>query len=554
MMDRTGRDFLEALGCVALEVDPQTLHVTWIGAGVERLLGYRPEHCYLPDFIVAELIHPDDVEFVMAKLAHLYEDAPIELQFRAIRADRQIVRLRGRFVLGDVVLEGPWSIHGILCEFRDVSESQSVTEDRLQLALDAANMGIWDWNLAESTIFWSEQVYRLHDCTREELGSLFENYLTLIERIHPDDSEWVQTNVRDALRSGADYDLEYRFQLLDGSYRWLQVKGRIYKDDAGNPIRIAGTAQDVTARKTAERAAQAELKERKRAEAELTKLTETLEHRVRERTSELQKTNVRLQDEITERTRAERDLAGANRKLVQSNRELQDFAYVASHDLKEPLRKIMTFADLLQSECKEDLNVDGVFYVERMQESAARMMDLINDLLQFSRIKSKGQAFTVIDLNDVVAQVMSDIDVQVQEANGQVRIDPLPSIEADPTQMRQLFQNLISNAVKFRRRDAAPDIHVYAETCTADGSGEVGTHHLIVEDNGIGFDEHYASRIFTPFQRLHKEYEGTGMGLAICRRIAERHQGTINVSSKPGQGSRFVVKLPIPENAPGEKA
>lgn len=545
MIDRKDRDFLEALRCVPLEADPQTLCFTYMGSMVADLLGYAPEDCLRHDFFISEFVHPDDLELVMGKLTLLYEEGRSDVQFRAFRADRQIVRLRGYFALEDDESESHHAIRGMLCEFSDVAEPESLTEDRLQLALDAANMGIWDWNVEESTIFWSEQVYRLHDCTREEIGSLFENYLTLVERIHPDDLGSVETNVRTALSTGEDYDLEYRFQLKDGRYRWLQVKGRIYNDDSGNPIRIAGTAQDITARKNAELAARDELLERKRAESELTALTESLEQRVHERTSELQRTNILLQDEVAERTRTQRKLAEANRKLILSNRELQDFAFVASHDLKEPLRKIGTFADLLQCDYSDHLDVDGLFFLRRIQESSSRMMELIDDLLEFSRIKSKGQIFRTIDLNDLIAQVISDIELQVQKANGLVRVDPLPSIDADATQMRQLFQNLISNAVKFRRKDADPHIRIYAEP-SDDGSAEENQGcRLVVEDNGIGFDEQYAGRIFSPFQRLHQEYEGTGMGLAICRRIVERHRGTISVSSRPGHGSRFIIELPV---------
>jgi PAS domain S-box-containing protein len=544
MMNGSNRDFFNDLECVVLEADPESLQFISINSVVNDLFGYPPDRCQVRNFLLGELVHPDDVEFVAARLARLCEGAPMEVQFRAVRADGQSIRVRGLFTLTPGETGARRNLYGLLCEHRDVSESINLTEDRLQLALDAANMGVWDWNVEDSTIFWSENVYRLHGFKREELGNLFENYLTLVERVHPQDVERVQETVRQALSTGHDYEIEYRFRLPEGPYRWIHVKGRIYTASGVGPIRIAGTAQDITAPKTAELAAQAELVERKRAEAELTRLAETLESRVDERTSKLQETNALLMHEIVERRRTERELARTNQKLVQSNRELQEFAYIASHDLKEPLRKISTFADLLQYDSRDDLDEDARFYVERMQESASRMMALIDDLLQFSRIKTSEQAFRKTDLNEILANVLSDIELGIRDANGTVKVEGMPSINADPTQMRQLFQNLITNALKFRRKDVTPQVRVFAELAADEKLADVRVCRLIVEDNGIGFDEQYSDRIFAPFQRLHTEYEGTGMGLAICRRIVERHHGNIQVASKPGGGSRFVIELP----------
>lgn len=553
MMNASERDFFNDFECVVLEADPESLQVISVNSVVDNLLGYAAEYCRKHNFLIRELIHPDDLEFVVARLARLYEGAPTEVHFRAMHSDGQAVRIRGIFTLRPGESGPRRNIYGLLCEHREVSESENLTEDRLQLALDAANMGVWDWNVEDSTIFWSENVYRLHGFEREEFGSLFENYLALVERVHPQDVDRVQETVRLALSTGHDYDIEYRFRLPDQTYRWIYVKGRIYSEPDTGPVRIAGTAQDITARKTAELAAQAELIERKRAEAELTRLTETLESRVDERTSKLQETNAMLMHEIVERKRAERELARANQKLVQSNRELQEFAYIASHDLKEPLRKISTFADLLQYDSKDHLDDDGLFYLGRMQESASRMMALIDDLLQFSRIKTSDQAFKTIDLNEIVSNVLSDIEIGLRDANGSVQVEDLPSINADPTQMRQLFQNLITNAIKFRQKDATPMVRVYPERIDHEGTADSQVCRLIVEDNGIGFDEQYSDRIFAPFQRLHTDYDGTGMGLAICRRIVERHHGNIRVSSRPGGGSRFIIELPLHHREPGDE-
>ncbi len=553
MIDRSDRGFLDDLGCIVIEADPETLQVVDANAVVvERLLGYEPGHWHRQGFFTSEFVHGDDLEFVVAKLARLYDQSPVEIQFRAFCADREEIRLRGLFALNRKSSDDRDKVRGILSIHRDVSESQNLTEERLQLALDAAKMGVWDWNVRDSTIFWSDQVYRLHGIQREEFESPFDNYLLLVERVHPNDVEAIEEIIRNALSTGEDYEIEYRFWLPKGAYVWLEVKGRIYSNAEGRPVRIAGTVQDVTARKTAELSAQVELVERRRAERELRKLTENLELRVDERTSELQKANAMLKGEILERTRTERELAQVNNKLKRSNRELQEFAYVASHDLKEPLRKISTFADLLRYDCGDQLSDDAGFYIERMQDSASRMTALIDDLLQFSRIKTAGQTFQRVDLNEIVEFVRNDIEIRIQEVEGQLSVEKLPSIDADPTQMRQLFQNLISNALKFRREDARPEVLVYEEKTEGRGSGASWLCRLIVEDNGIGIDDRYAERIFAPFQRLHMQYEGTGMGLAICRRIVERHQGTIDVTSTPGRGSRFILDLPIHQSAANE--
>jgi two-component system sensor kinase FixL len=257
--------------------------------------------------------------------------------------------------------------------------------------------------------------------------------------------------------------------------------------------------------------------------------------------------------DITERKKTEETLARKAAELARSNAELEQFAYVASHDLQEPLRKIQAFGDRLKSKCDAVKLQEGREYLERMQSAAARMQKLIEDLLTFSRVISATQPFVPVDLGVVTREVLTDLEVRIEQSKAKVEIGTLPTIEADPLQMRQLLQNLIGNALKFQPPDSQPVIKIYAEirkSPFADAGKPMATDELCeltIEDNGIGFEEKYLDKIFSVFQRLHgrTEYEGTGVGLAVCRRITDRHGGTITAKSELGKGARFLVTLPV---------
>ncbi len=272
------------------------------------------------------------------------------------------------------------------------------------------------------------------------------------------------------------------------------------------------------------------------------------------RTRESEALNARLIDEVEQRRLAEAELRRSSQRLEVSNRELQDFASVASHDLQEPLRKIQAFGDRLRVKCAPGFTSDGLDYLDRMQNAAGRMQGLINDLLTFSRVTTKARPFVATDLAEVARGVIGDLEARIEQTGGAVAVSDLPEIDADAIQMRQLLQNLIGNGLKFSRAGVAPRVEVRGRIVPG-ANGGAPTHgaanhaekfELTVADNGIGFDEKYLDRIFTVFQRLHgrSEYEGTGIGLAVCRKIAERHGGGITATSRPGEGSTFVVTLP----------
>lgn len=252
--------------------------------------------------------------------------------------------------------------------------------------------------------------------------------------------------------------------------------------------------------------------------------------------------------DITERKAAEEQLA-------QSNRELQEFASIASHDLQEPLRKVQVFGDRLITKCANELPEEGRDCLERMQKAVLRMQSLINDLLMYARVTTKAQPFVPVDLGKIAQEIICDLEVRLEEVKGHIDMGTLPTLEADPVQIRQLLQNLLGNALKFHQKDVPPHVKIYAENVfnLPRPGGLLDLCHIFVEDNGIGFDPKYVDRIFKVFERLHgrDEYEGTGMGLAICRKIVERHGGTITAQSIPGKGTTFIVILPLKQSQRG---
>ena len=255
---------------------------------------------------------------------------------------------------------------------------------------------------------------------------------------------------------------------------------------------------------------------------------------------------------VIERRLADERLQAYSANLEQSNRELQDFAYVASHDLQEPLRKIQAFGSRVEKMYGDKLDDRGRDYLQRMSNAAARMQLLINDLLAFSRVTTRPEPFQSVNLNRIAQEVLGDLEVRIEQSSGKVIVGPLPTIDGDPTQLRMLFQNLLGNALKFSKPGVPPVIqvscHRLERILEEDGLPNIkeGYQQLLIQDNGIGFDPKYVDRIFNIFQRLHGrgEYEGTGVGLAICRKIADRHHGTITASSTPQEGATFIVTLP----------
>lgn len=262
-----------------------------------------------------------------------------------------------------------------------------------------------------------------------------------------------------------------------------------------------------------------------------------------------------LEKEVELLRHSEKELHDFAAGLEQNNQDLQDFVYITAHDLQEPLSLIQAFGERLRTRHGDTLSDHGRRYLKRIENTAVRMQSLIQGLLMYSRVTSEARSFVNTDLSTIVTEVLSDLEVRIEQSDAAIEIGDLPVLSADPMQMRQLFQNLISNALKFRRAGEQPRISI--SSCTQQSEADGKEHCVIcVRDNGIGFDPKYKNRIFSIFQRLHNhtEFKGTGIGLTICKMIAERHDGTIDAEGIPGTGATFTVTLPLTQSVEAEQS
>ncbi|NID11775.1 PAS domain-containing protein [Fibrivirga algicola] len=478
-----------------------------------------------------DLVHPDDREgYVNIYLEAFRVHGPFAGEFRVLDAQGDY-----RWLLANGVarFQADGTFAGYISSCIDITsrkkseneqaEARLVLErafEQARLSKEAAQLGTFDMDLLAGTMVWDERCRLLFGISHQNAVSYESDF---VRGLHPDDRERIVNIINDVFIksvSNGDYDVEYRTVGVDDQQvRWVRAKGKAYFNEQDEPVRFIGSVLDITQQVNAVR---------------------KIEEMVEQRTEELKMAN--------------KQLVEANELLTRSNENLQRFAYVASHDLQEPLRKIQQFGDLLSTEYAAALGSQGV-YLERMQAAASRMSNLIQDLLSYSRITAQSAVRQPVSLHQVVDQVLTDLELVIEETNARISVGSLPTVTGDATQLVQLFQNLLSNALKFRQPATTPFIQLRAQLVPhADLPVTVKPvrpadwyHQLDVVDNGIGFEPQYAQRIFEAFQRLHRkhEYAGTGIGLSICERVVTSHGGAITASSQPGHGATFTVYLPV---------
>jgi PAS domain S-box-containing protein len=374
-----------------------------------------------------------------------------------------------------------------IAERSSIAGALQLSNDRLDLVLKGSNDGIWDWDITRGEVYLSPRWKEMIGYTDEELPSAFKEWEA---RIHPEDRKRALASLNDCLSGKTPaFDLEHRLRHKDGSYRWIRSRGVAVRDAAGAPLRMAGASTDLTER----RAAQQQL----------------------------------------EMTAAE---------LQRSNEELEQFAYIASHDLQEPLRMVASYTQLLERRYTAQLDDTAREFIAYAVDGARRMQEFITGLLKYSRVGTEPRVLEEVHLGEVYETAIANLRVAIEESGAKVEAEALPVLRGDPRQLTQLFQNLIGNALKFRKPGQSPEIHIRPRL---DGD----YWRISVSDNGIGLDPRFSERVFTIFQRLHTrdEYEGTGLGLAICKKIVERHGGRIWVESRAGEGATFFFTLPARE-------
>jgi two-component system CheB/CheR fusion protein len=460
-------------------------------------------------------IHPDDRDEVKNMVTEAIDKRSTwSAQFRIAKADKTYAIIACK---GSVISDENGSAYRMVGAMTDITGTEEAelklqeknTEleqlyQEFKFVTDFMPQLVWATRPDGYHDFYNRQWYDYTGLTYEETK---DKGWSLV--VHPDDFDRAWKIWSHSLNTGDPYEIEYRFRRHDGVYRWFLGRALPLRDDKGNIVKWFGTCTDIHDQKL---------------------MNDLLEQKVDERT---------------------REIVDANKELEIMNTELMQFASVASHDLKEPLRKIHIFGNIIKDRYLNDSHDGAADYMNRIINSSSRMTKLINDLLSYSRL-SVTHFFESVDLNQVIHEVISDLELMIIEKKAKVEVGNLPMIEVVPGQIRQVFQNIINNSLKFTHPDKTPHITVSAETVNAKSFDALpmknGNHVRIeIKDNGIGFDEQYASKIFTIFQRLHsrEKYEGTGIGLAITKKIIDRHNGLIRAKSSENSGTTFIIVLPL---------
>ncbi|MBL8213560.1 MAG: PAS domain-containing protein [Bryobacterales bacterium] len=366
------------------------------------------------------------------------------------------------------------------------------SRQRLTLALAAGGLGVWDWDIVNDQLVWGQGFDAVNGRTGHQTPRTFAAFLQLV---HPDDRKRVEAAVLAALDQDAPYDVEFRTTWPDGSLHWASRRGTVVRDDSGRPVRMIGVGADIT--------------DRKKTEAAL------------------------LENEA---------------QLRRYNEQLEQFAYAAAHDLQEPLRSVSIYSELLMRRLGSSLDPQNLEFLNHVNGGARRMSTLVKDLLRYTTAVDQEADLAPVDCTAAAHRAIQELTPVISQTNTAIQIQPLPEVHAFEPHIVQLFQNLISNAMKYRSPHRPPEVRVWAERCGAEWV-------IAVADNGIGIHPDYHQRIFGVFKRLHRhdEIEGTGIGLAIAKRIVEHHGGRIWVESQEGSGACFRFTLRAPPPAPFQR-
>jgi PAS domain S-box-containing protein len=435
------------------------------------------------------LVHPDDIEMVETKRDKaVAQHKPFDFEFRIQRphGETRSISCRGGAVYDEA--GQPIRLFGVNIDITDRKQAEKAlreSEERFRSILDSSLDALYRRNLETGLCeYCSPAMEPITGFSVNEALAMSAD--AILERVHPDDRKRIRSAKLDVSSGFIQGIVEYRFLCKDGMYRWVSDHFRVTCDAEGKPLAREGIIRDIDKQKLAEKT-----------------LEESAEN------------------------------------LKRSNEDLERFAYIASHDLQEPLRNVVSFAQLLSRRYTGKLDPAADEYIGYVVEGGKRMQTLVQDLLEYSRVHTKGEAFVPVNCEDVVENVIQNLHTTIHESNSVIKSGPLPTVLADPSQITLVFQNLIGNAIKFHRKDVQPHISISASM-----NNDWWT--VSVADNGIGIDPAFYDRIFEIFQRLHTrdKYPGTGVGLAIVKKIIERHGGRIWVESEEGKGSTFYFTLP----------
>jgi PAS domain S-box-containing protein len=473
------------------------------------MLGYTVEEFPKNVYEITKLVHPDDYERTMSAMRdHINGKKDLyQIRYRIKTKDGNWKWYYDKGKIIEYNEEGkPKKIIGTVQNITEVVKKEDKiklqkTQERLKRALNAASIGWWEWDYDSGEVLFSDNKATMLGYTVEDFPK---NVYEITKLVHPDDYERTMSAMRDHLTGKKDrYQVRYRIRTKDNNWKWYYDKGKLVEfTEEGKPKKIIGTVQDIT---------------------EIVKK----ENKIKLQSENLQRLNGKLEE--------------YNKRLIESNEELRQFAHTIAHDLKNPLNSVISYLSLIERKYEDVLDEDGFELTEMVKNRTKRMMDMINNLLYYAQTVNKGSKFERHNTNTILEKAIENLETVIKEQGAKITSDSLPEIYCDDVQILSLFQNLISNSIKYCDKKT-PEIEIRAK-------GKDEQWLFCIEDNGIGIDTVHKEKIFWIFNRVPSEKdfpkkEGYGIGLSLCKKIVERHQGKIWVESKKGKGSTFYFTIP----------